>query len=529
MHAHRSGYSPFCPSCLVEGEGQGQESRRGFLRALGLMSAVATAPILQACGGAAAAPVEVQNNQRPASLLIKNAYVATADASRRVIRDGAVYILNGEIKMVGDTAAVVAVHPTAERVIDAAGKLVMPGFFNTHWHATHIFRQERYDDDIFPDNESSFDRGGEMLGVSGALEQFLTAGAALQITPEEAYVLVAAQLLPMLRAGTTTVTEMTGPFGDVLPQVAIDLGMRVMPAYSLFDRALGAGNTVTPVGNTQTSLVAAEAFINTWRNHSSGLVHPWVAYAYSVMVSDDMLRGVKTLADRYSLAYGGHTAALANEVAFTQAAYGATPIDRLDNLGLLSSRFMGTHMTWMSDSELAKVAAARSSISLATAKYAQSGENTISGGVGVKALRQGVNVCLGTDGSGWNDSPMPTHMHFAMMLNEAGNDSSLVQSLAALEMGTINSAKAVSMDTLTGSLTAGKRADITIADISDLRYVEASDVMHNFVANAGMKDIETVIVDGRIVVENNAVRNLSEAEVARKFKDVIGAVRARLG
>lgn len=499
------------------------------MRALGLMSAAVSAPILQACGGAAAAPVAIQNNQRPVSLLIKNAYVTTADPARRVIRDGAVYVLNGEIKMVGDTATVMAAYPTAERVIDATGKLVMPGFFNTHWHATHIFRAESYEDDIFPDNESLFDRGGDMPGVSGALEGLFSAGSRARVTPEEAYVLVAAQLLPMLRAGTTTVVEMTGPFGDVLPQVAIDLGMRVMPAYSLVDRALGAGDVVTPIGNTQTSLVAAEAFVNTWRNHSSGLVHPWLAYAYSVMVSDDMLRGIKTLSDKYSLAYGGHTAALANESAFTLAAYGATPINRLDNLGLLGPRFMGAHMAWMSDSELAKIVAARSSISLATAKYAQSGENTLSGGIGVSALRQGVNVCLGTDGSGWNDPPMPTYMHFAMMLNEAGNDSSLVQALAALEMGTINGAKAVNMGNLTGSLTAGKRADITIADISDLRYVQASDVMFNFIANAGMKDIETVIVDGRIVVENNAVRNLSEAEVARKFKDTIGAIRARLG
>ncbi len=525
MHSHSAGFSPFCPSCLSEGD----ESRRGFLRGLGLMSAAVAAPILQACGGAAAAPVEVVNNQRPVSLLIKNAYVTTADPARRVIRDGAVYVLNGEIKMVGDTAAVVAAYPTAERIIDATGKLVMPGFFNTHWHATHVFRAEAYDDDIFPDNESLFDRGGDMPGVSSALEGLLSAGSNARITPEEAYVLVAAQLLPMLRAGTTTVVEMTGPFGDVLPQVAIDLGMRVMPAYSLADRALSADNSVAQIGNTQTSLNAAEAYINTWRNHSSGLVHPWVAYAYSVMASDDLLRGVKTLSDRYSLAYGGHTAALVSEVAFTKAAYGATPIDRLDSLGLLSSRFMGAHMAWMSDSELAKIVAARSSISLATAKYAQSGENTISGGVAVKALRQGVNICLGTDGSGWNDPPMPTYMHFAMMLNEAGNESVLVQALAALEMGTINSAKAVSMDALTGSLTAGKRADITIADISDLRYVEASDVMFNFIANAGMKDIETVIVDGRIVVENNSVRNLSETEVARKFKETIRSIRSRLG
>ena len=86
MHSHSADFSPFCPRCISEGD----ESRRGFLRGLGLMSAAVAAPILQACGGASAAPVQVVNNQRPVSLLIKNAYVTTADPARRVIRDGAV-------------------------------------------------------------------------------------------------------------------------------------------------------------------------------------------------------------------------------------------------------------------------------------------------------------------------------------------------------------------------------------------------------------------------------------------------------
>jgi cytosine/adenosine deaminase-related metal-dependent hydrolase len=525
LHTHRSGFNAFCPTCLLQGE----ESRRGFFRALGLMGAMVSAPLLQSCGGAAAAPVEIQTPGKPASLLIKNAYIATADPTQRVIVNGAVYVVNGVISMVGETSAVIAAHPTADRVIDASGKLVMPGFINTHWHATHIFRVFEYTDDIFQGNESSFDRGGNMVEVSDALAGFIATGSDFNITPDEAYIVVAAQLLPMLRAGTTTVVEMTGPFGDVLPQVAVDMGMRVVPAYTLYDRILQSGNTVASVNDTDSELTAAEAYINTWRNHSSGLVHPWVAYAYSVMTSDDMLKGIKVLADRYTLAYGGHTAALANEVAFTQSVYRATPVARLNNLGLLSPRFMGTHMAWMSPKELNQLTNAGSSISLATAKYPQSGENTISGGAAVSALRKGINICLGTDGSGWNDPPMPTSMHFAMMLNEASNDSSLVQALAAFEMGTTNGAKALGLDTLTGSLTVGKRADITIADISDLRYVEASDVMYNFVANAGMKDIETVIVDGRLVVENNSVRAISETEIASKFKKVIRDVRSRLG
>jgi 5-methylthioadenosine/S-adenosylhomocysteine deaminase len=143
-------------------------------------------------------------------------------------------------------------------------------------------------------------------------------------------------------------------------------------------------------------------------------------------------------------------------------------------------------------------------------------------------IRQGINICLGSDGSGWNDSPMPTHMHFAMMYNDAGNDSQVVQALNAFQMGTVNGAKAVGLGDKTGSLALGKMADIAIADISDLRYVQASDVVFNFIANAGMKDITTVIVNGRVVVDAGAVKNMSETEVASKFKAAIQAIRGRM-
>lgn len=525
IHGHSNVFSPFCPTCL----GQGDDSRRSFLRSLGLMGALATAPLLQACGGAAAAPVDVLSP--PVSqntVLIRNARVATADASNTIFRDGAVFIQNGIIKAVGETSAVMAQYPAADLVIDGTGKLVMPGFVNTHWHATHVFRAEAYEETLETSNSSSFDRGGNMPGVSDALAALFTLTDNLSITPEEAYLCVAAQLLPMLRAGTTTVVEMSGPFGDVLPQVALDLGMRVVPAFSLVDRAMLQGNAVQSIADTDQILTGASDYIGTWLNHPSGLVHPWVVYAYAPMASDRLLTGIKTLADTHNLCYGGHTAALRSEVAFTQAIYGASPIDRLDSLGLLSSRFMGTHMAWLSDSEITKIKNAGASASLAPAKYAQSGENTISAGAGVKMIRQGINTCLGSDGSGWNDSPMPTHMHFAMMYNEAANDAQVVQALNAFQMGTANGAKAVGLGDKTGSLVVGKMADISIADISDLRYAEASDVVFNFIANAGMKDITTVLVNGRVVVDAGAVKNMSEAEVASKFKAAIRAIRSRL-
>ena len=525
MHNHSKAFSPFCPTCLADNDG----SRRSFLRSLGLMGALASAPVLQGCGGASAAPVEVS---KPAAsqntILIRNAYVATANATGTVFRDGAVFIQNGIIKAVGQTSAVTAQYPTADLVIDAVGKLVMPGFVNTHWHATHVFRAEAYDETLETANTSSFDRGGKMPGVSDALGNLFTLTQNLKITPDEAYLCVAAQLLPMLRAGTTTVVEMSGPFGDVLPQVALDLGMRVVPAYSLVDRAMLDGNLSESIADTDKILTGASDYIDTWINHPSGLVHPWLVYAYAPMASDRLLTGIKKLSDKHKLCYGGHTAALRNEVPYTQAVYGASPIDRLDKLGLLSSRFMGTHMAWLSDSEIKKVKTAGASASLAPAKYAQSGEDTISAGAGVKMIREGINLCLGSDGSGWNDSPMPTHMHFSMMFNEAGNDSQIVQALNAFQMGTANGAKAIGLGDKTGSLEVGKMADISIGDISDLRYVQASDVVFNFIANAGMKDIATVIVNGRVVVNDGRVENMSESEVATKFKTTIQAIRGRM-
>jgi cytosine/adenosine deaminase-related metal-dependent hydrolase len=379
MRKHDHAFSPFCPTCL----GQQDDSRRSFLRSLGMMGALASAPILQACGGASAAPVEVITPVTPQNtILIRNAYVATADANNAIFRDGAVFIQNGIIKAVGETSTVIAQYPSADLVIDGAGKLVMPGFVNTHWHATHVFRAEAYDETLETTNTSSFDRGGKMPGVSDALGSLFTLTDNLKITPEEAYLCVAAQLLPMLRAGTTTVVEMSGPFGDILPQVALDLGMRVVPAFSLVDRAMLDGNVSELIADTDKILTSASDYITTWINHPSGLVHPWLVYAYAPMASDQLLTGIKKLSDTHSICYGGHTAALKNEVPFTQAVYGASPVNRLDKLGLLSPRFMGTHMAWLSDTEVNKIKASGSSVSVAPAKYAQSGENTISAGAG---------------------------------------------------------------------------------------------------------------------------------------------------
>jgi cytosine/adenosine deaminase-related metal-dependent hydrolase len=441
-------------------------------------------------------------------ILVEHAVVVTMDPARRIFMDGSVLIDGERIVQVG-RAADVQPPEGPERVINGRGRLVLPGFIDTHVHLSeHLSRG------VIPD-EVPVDRY--------VPDWYVPLYSAITAEEEAA----AAQLacLEMLRSGTTTFCE-AGTLFDV-PAVAhaVDaVGLRAILGRWTWDLASGPGRMTQ---STSEALRLAEAAIAEVKQRTGARVSAWPLLIGFGTCSEALIRGAHALAEKHGTGWGMMQFAShpSRKTADT------LPLATLDGWGVLGPRTKLAHMVHVSDDDIALLARRDVKIAHCPSAALKHVKGLSAHGRFAEMLDAGVSVSLGGDSAnGSNHFDMLRLMYLAALVpKDARLDPGVMPPERVLEMATLHGARALGLENEIGSLEPGKRADMVIFDLGLPEWRPLLDPVSTLVYSASAASVRTVLVDGRVILDDRRVTTVDEREVLARVERLAGPYLARVG
>ncbi len=443
-------------------------------------------------------PLVIARQATDVSLVIANGIVVTVDGSRRVLNPGSVAI-NGTRIVAVDTPAVIAARYRGADTIEAAGKVVMPGLINTHTHAAMVM----------------FRGLGNDLSLMDWLQKYIFPAEARTVSPEFVRVGTRLALLEMIQSGTTTFADMYY-FEEEVAKVTKAAGMRGVLGQTVIE---------FPVPDAKTpadALARTEAFVRQF-DHDD-LITPSIA-PHSVYTLDaGTLTAISELAKRLMIPIQIHLAETQAEIGLSQQRHQGRPVAILDRLGFWAPTTIAAHGVWITDDEIGVLRQR----GIGIANNPESNMKLSSGTAPVVKYRQaGVHVGIGTDGAASNnDLDMFEAMRqVAFQQKLVTMDPTAISAAEALEMATLGGARALGRGEHLGSLEAGKLADLIIVGMSKARQQPLFDPIAQIVYTSRGDDVETTIVNGKILMRDRKVLTMDEAAVLREARTAAGLVR----
>jgi 5-methylthioadenosine/S-adenosylhomocysteine deaminase len=447
--------------------------------------------VLAAVLAAVSAPAAQQAALRQVSLVVTNGTVVTMDGSGRVLTPGAVAIDGTDIVAV-DTPETIRRQYRANDTIEAWGSVIMPGLINTHTHAPMVMYRGLADD----------------LALMDWLQKYIFPAEAKTVSPEFVRAGTRLAALEMIESGTTTYADMYY-FEEEIANETKAAGLRGV---------LGQTIIQFPVADAKTpaeGLERAEAFIKAYKDDS--LIVPAVAPHAMYTLDGPTLMACRELARRYGVPTLIHLAETQDEAKTAQERHHASPVAYLNSLGFFGPGVLAAHGVWVTEAEVGVLKARGVSVS----HNPESNMKLASGTAPVPAyLAAGVPVGLGTDGAASNnDLDMFEAMRAASFLHKLQtNDPRAVSAKTALSMATIGGARALGLERRIGSLEPGKRADVIVVSMSSARQTPLYDPISHLVYATHGDDVQTTIVNGRVLMRGRKVLTLDEDAILKEAR-----------
>ncbi len=423
--------------------------------------------------------------------IIRADYLLTMEGDLAVIRDGAVAVTGRNITDVG-TFADISKKYTSEKILDGKDKVIFPGLINTHTHAAMVYFRGLADD----------------LPLKEWLEGHIWPAEAKWLGREFVSDAVELACLEMLKAGVTTYADMYF-YEDDAGKTTEKIGMRAV---------LGAGIIDFPTKFASTAdeyFRNAENFIKNWKGNE--MITPCIAPHATYTCGPENFKRAKGMAEKYDVPLHTHLAETKFEVSEIQKRYGKTPVEYLDSIGFLTERLFAAHCVWLTDKEIEILAKRNVGVS----HCVESNLKLASGFAPVtKMLKAGVKLSFGTDGAASNnDLNILSEMSTAAKLHKTiSEDPTVLDCKTALLMATKYAAEVLGQGDKIGSIKPGKIADLVIANLEQPHLTPIYDIYSHIVYSMRASDIETVIVNGKIVVDNKKLTTMDESEILSKAR-----------
>jgi len=430
-------------------------------------------------------------------MLILGGTIVTMDQTRRVIDDGGIAISQGRIVAVGARADIERDY-TSRQKISAVDKVITPGLVNGHSHIPMVLFRGLADD----------------LDLQEWLTKYIFPAEAKNVTEEFVRVGTRLGLAEMIRGGTTTYCDMYY-FEDAIADETAKAGVRGVLGETLIDFPVADNKTYAE------GMAYVEKFVARWKGHE--LIVPAIAPHAPYTVSEQHLKAVRAFSDRTGAPIVTHIAETKRELDDSLRDKGASPVAYLDRIGFLNERVIAAHMVWPQESDIAILKRR----GVGVVHNPQSNMKLAAGVAPVpKMLAEGLLIGLGTDGAASNnDLNMWEEMDTVAKLHKVfTGDPKVISAQQAFEFATIRGAEALHLEKEIGSLEKGKRADILVIDRDTLNQIPLYNLYSDLVYATKASDVETVIINGRLVMRNRRLLTLNEAAVkndARSFRDKI--------
>jgi len=424
-----------------------------------------------------------------ADLLVTGGTLVTMDANSRVLEDGAIAISDGAIAAMGARSDIESQYQAGKR-IDASGALVLPGLINGHAHAAMSLFRGFADDHTLNDWLQKYIFPAEAQNVT---EDFVEWGTRLS-------------MVEMIRGGITTYADMYY-FEDAVARVTKEAGMRGILGETIVD--FPAPDHRTPAA----ALEYSQRFINKWRDDP--LVTPAVAPHSIYTLSEANLQAACALARRNGVPILIHIAEAPFETAHSRSRHGLSPVAYLERIGLLGPDVVGAHCVWVDSADIA----ALGHFDVGSV-HSPSSNMKLAAGVMpvVDMLAAGNRLGLATDGAASNNSQdLFDEMDLAAKLQKVSRmDPRALPARQVLEMATIRGAHALHLEKQIGSLEEGKRADLIVVDTTGPHATPMYNVYSQLVYALKGSDVKTVVIDGKLVMEDRRLLTLNEKEIVEK-------------
>jgi cytosine/adenosine deaminase-related metal-dependent hydrolase len=444
-------------------------------------------------------------------LLIKNALIMTMDPNRGVIQDG--YLAVEENKITSIAPMTNLVKSDAVKIIDAKGKLVMPGLINVHSHGEGILMRGGLSQD-----RPLYDWMLNVLfpGLRACTLHDVRIGASLFLDE-------------VIRSGITTIVDNEGGLSKENHQAILKVlekcGIRAIYGrmfndappdllaeyYKIMEAKSPNVNHVEDylIEDTKHALNGIEDLIKEYNSHS--LIQIWPSPHGPLWNTKEGLLGSLEIAQRYDIGITTHLAETVFQTANRFRPFEVSTTEYLDSIKFLNKRLLAAHCVWLDDKDIRLLK--QNNVKIAhqpsSNMYLASGFAPIP-----KMLAEGITVGIGSDDPNCNDSVnMLIEMREAALIHKAHNlDASCITAEQVMEMATIGGAKALGMENQIGSLEVGKKADIIILDLQAPHLRPMHHLPSVLVYQARGTEVETVIVNGKILMEHRKLTWMSEDE-----------------
>jgi 5-methylthioadenosine/S-adenosylhomocysteine deaminase len=453
----------------------------------------------------------------PIDLLIEGT-VVTMDRKRRVFRDGAVAVRGDRIVAVDEAAELRERYEPARR-LGGRRRMVLPGLIDCHNHLAQALVREYALEDypniyrVYIPCEMAMDETDAEVSAKFGISQ-------------------------LLRAGVTTVAETTctREHEEPIAQTVMETGIRCAMARGLGDRTSRLASNYEQIDEHSTysddpgllreDLAITEEWLERWSVEGQGRLRPWIHNLGVPSCSDDRFLATQELARKHDSGVMCHINRDREEIELAFSLFGERPIEHLHSIGALDDRFLAIHAMLTTDREIKMLAEAGTAVAHAPIVCT----DIVSAVTKVVSMRAaGVTVGLGCD-TVINDLFKVMRIAFVMHGQASGiplYDPVALTTEDAMTMATIDAASALRWDHEIGSLEEGKAADVVVVDAENTRLTPAYQPIGTLVRYAVGTDVESVVVAGRVVVDDGRVLTIDEAPLldeAVRLGDKLGAV-----
>lgn len=421
-------------------------------------------------------------------ILIKNAFILNPNFEEKkqslLIKDDLIAEIADDID-----------EGNADKIIDAEGKILLPGFINTHTHLSMTLFRGLADD----------------LSLDSWLNDHIWPMEA-NLNGDYCYIGALLGAIELIKSGTTTFSDMYFYMEDVARAVD-EAGIRAVLSYGMID----FGDEEKREGELKENL---QLFENC-NGMADGRIKVFFGPHSPYTASEELLIKTRQLADEYNMGIHIHVSETQKEIEDVSAEKGLRPFEYLDKIGFLGPDVVAAHSVWLSDEEIEIIKKNNVKIShnpCSNMKLA-SGIAPVS-----KLIENGICVSIGTDGASSNNNlDLIEELKTASLLQKVSTlDPNVLNSHEAVAMGTIKGAEALGLDDEIGSIEVGKKADIILIDTNCANMVpDSSTLTSNVIYSANGSNVDTTICNGKILMENKKLTVLDEQEVYDKAREAI--------
>jgi 5-methylthioadenosine/S-adenosylhomocysteine deaminase len=435
-------------------------------------------------------------------LIIAADYIVTMDDENTVITDGAIAIDKGLIVAIDSRTSIEKAF-TARQKIEGKNRVLMPGLINGHTHAAMTLFRGIADD----------------LPLMEWLTKYIFPAEIRFVNPE--FVRTGTQLacLEMIKGGTTTFVDMYFHPREIA-KVVDKCGMRAVIGAAVIEQESGYTKDFRDAMNK------AESFISQWQGKNSR-ISPAIAAHAAYTISPDNLKFIRQRANKLGVPISIHLSESRAELEIVNKLYGDTSINHLEGIDFFNGPTIGAHVVWPTENEISILVKRK----VGAIHNPTSNMKIASGFAPIpEMIAAGVHVGLGTDGAAsnndldmWDEIRMAAFIHKGRLLDPKTMPAAMV-----LNIATSGGAKAIGLGDAVGSLTAGRRADLIQISLEATHLVPLYDVISHLAYAVDAQDVQTVIVDGEILMRDRKVLTIDEDEVIRKARVIAAKVNAEI-